>query len=45
MEDLRVFHSSDYLQFLADPTDELQEDFGCGKILNSTATPLLSIFY
>jgi len=29
MEDLRVFHSLEYLEFLADPTDELQEDFGC----------------
>jgi len=29
MDELKVFHSSDYLNFLADPKPSLEEEFGC----------------
>lgn len=29
LDDLRVFHSEEYLQFLANPDPDLEEDFGC----------------
>ena len=30
MEDLKMFHSSDYVQFLADPNDDDEEQYGLG---------------
>ena len=31
LDDLRVFHSAEYLDFLRSPEPNLEDDFGCGK--------------
>ena len=45
IDDLRVFHSEDYLQFLSSPDPDLEEDFGCGKYIENYTTFLYAALW